>query len=244
MTFTNDILSVFWEIGQTSNIEEGACQRQILGQKWRMQSQKNLASLKTLFDGKFCNPESFPSKRKNLIKFDFSLKFPDTQESFWTLWKVFVYPEKLLDFGKFLDTLQIFLDTKVSGNYGMFPKLLESFQTLWKVSGHFGKFLNILESFLTVCMFLDPLENVQTLWKVFANQSLLSGKCLCFLSLDGCFFGIYFDFYLEFQKKKSISYMKNQSGPKCIILQLHFLQLLVKCDCWIHISAIWRDVWI
>ena len=124
----------------------------------------------------FCNLD-FVWERISLMKLDLVLKFPDTQESFWTLWKVSGYPDKILDLkvsgysgkfldtGKFMDTLENFLDTlecflnllKVFGHTGKFLESVESLPTLWKVYGHSRKFPE------QYAMFLDPHESPREL---------------------------------------------------------------------------------
>ena len=83
-------------------------------------------------------------------------KFPNSLESFWTVW---------------LES--IWTVWKVSGRTGKCPDSLESFLTVWKVSRESGNFLDSLLSFQTVwkdsrqsVKLPDRLKSFQTSWKV------------------------------------------------------------------------------
>ena len=100
-----------------------------------------------------CIPESFCASGKFLRVYtkltlkssQLSGKFPDSLESFRTVWKVSGQS------GKCPDSLESFRTVwKVSGQFGKIPDSLESFRTVWKNSGQSGKFPDSLEKFRTV----------------------------------------------------------------------------------------------
>ena len=101
-----------------------------------------------------CIPESFCASGKFLRVYtkltlkssQLSGKFPDSLESFRTVWKVSGQS------GKCPDSLESFRTVwKVSGQFGKIPDSLESFRTVWKNSGQSGKFPDRihLRTFLT-----------------------------------------------------------------------------------------------
>ena len=122
----------FWDSGPQGTTVGG----------WRCRGRK------TQYASMHCIPESFCASGKFLRVYtkltlkssQLSGKFPDSLESFRTVWKDSDKSRK------FPDSLERFwIVWKVSNKSGKFPDSLESFRIVWKVSGQSGKFPDSLE---------------------------------------------------------------------------------------------------